>query len=759
MNPRRRPDLLARPNAWISAAIFVFVAALYIRTAAPTLGGGVDSEEYQQVAYTLGVAHSTGYPLYLILGKLFTTLVPVGNVAYRMNLLSALLGAGAAVVVYLVAFQLTQRRAASLATTALYATNEAVWRQSGVASANPLNLLLIGLVLYCLVLWSERRIPLSVAAFVFGLGLAHHRSILFLAPAIVIFVLLVDPRILRQPRQILKNALWLAVPSFLYLYIPIAGYNSPWYSNTWSGFIVEVFGNESGHFVSLTFSGLAGILSAIGMYLHDSFGYVGLGLIIVGAASMVPPYNRWATSLRKAPVSLFLGLGVLSFLVFAILIMGENDRYLVLPFFWLLFFFAAGIGAIEQLIQEWIRLPQARLGASMCIWAGLALFLAFPLGDRFRLVDWSSYNREYELWNEIFTLPIPRGATIVGDWGQLNAMRYMQRVENRRPDLQLVGTQYDPAPQTDAARAAFADGRAFYLSPGVALPRGSYRYALLGPLLEVRDAPQMQPPAAQKNIAMNSALALADFGISTALAPYAPETSIAPGRTVRVALDWHAVEPVKNFLVRLQLYDPTARLVAQKDEPPVRGLYPASEWQRGEYVSDVHNFLIPPGTPPGDYALWVQTLDVATKEPTSDLIALGAFGVTRVTNLPRDQVFVQHPLDVALNDRIDLWGVGGLDAARRAGETIGMSLLWHAREDVGTDFVARFALLDPSGKTVSEWERAPILFYPTREWRKGELLKAYYDLRLPDDLPQGEYAFTVGVEQHVATLGRVRIAP
>ncbi len=751
---RSHPDLV------IGAAIFVAALALYIRTAAPTLGGGVDSEEYQQIAYTLGVAHSTGYPLYLTLGKLFTTLVPVGNIAYRMNLLSTLLGAGAAVVVYLDALALTRRRIASLVTTGLYTTNEAVWRQSGVASANPLNLLLIGLVLYALLLWSERRISLSIAAFIFGLGLAHHRSILFLSPAIGVFVLLADPQILQRPRQIARNIFWLAIPALFYLYIPIAASNSPWYSNTWLGFMIEVFGNEAGHFVTWTFSGLASILTEIGLYLHNSFGYVGLGLIIVGAISVMPRYNRWVTIPRKVPVYLFLGLAILSFFAFAIFIMGESDRYLVLPFFFLLFFFATGIGAIERLLEERIKKIQPQFAARTFFVGVLVLLVGLPFTDRFRAADWSSYDREYRQWNEIFTLPIPQGAVIVGSWGQLNAMRYMQRVEGRRPDLQFVGTLYDPTPQTDAARAAFADGRAIFLSPGVALPRGTYRYALLGPLLQVRDQPQMQPPdTARQASVVAPSLTLADFGVTTALEPYAPTTNIAPGRTARVALTWRADGSLENFLVQLGLYDPEARLVAQIAEAPVRGLYPASRWQPGEYIDDVHNLLIPPGAPPGAYQLKMQTLDANTKEPTGTEIALATLNVTRAINLTRDQVFVQHPLDLALDPRIDLWGVGGLDDAHRAGETIGVSLVWHARQDVGADVTARFALIDPAGAAVAEWQRAPISFYPTRGWRKGEILKAYYDLRLPDNLRQGEYSFTVGLGQNAATIGQIRIIP
>src|SRR5512142_1038508 len=105
-------------NRTIGVAVFVLTAALYLRTVGPTLGGGIDSAEYQHIAYTLGIAHPTGYPLYMVLGKIFTTLFALGNIAYRMNVLSALLGAGAAVFVFLDIIQLTSRRLVAVAGTA-----------------------------------------------------------------------------------------------------------------------------------------------------------------------------------------------------------------------------------------------------------------------------------------------------------------------------------------------------------------------------------------------------------------------------------------------------------------------------------------------------------------------------------------------------------------------------------------------------------------------------------------------------------------
>ena len=94
--------------------VVVFAVPLVVYTAmlAPSVLPG-DSGEFQFAAPTLSIPHPTGYPLYLLLGKLFSAL-PIGNTAYRINLLSAVAAAGAVWATYRAGQALNQRRAASL---------------------------------------------------------------------------------------------------------------------------------------------------------------------------------------------------------------------------------------------------------------------------------------------------------------------------------------------------------------------------------------------------------------------------------------------------------------------------------------------------------------------------------------------------------------------------------------------------------------------------------------------------------------------
>jgi hypothetical protein len=91
----------------LALPVFVVALCLYAQTLAPTVVTLFDdSPEFQLVTYQLGIAHPTGYPLYTVLGWLFTRL-PVGDVAYRVNLMSAVFGALTVAMVYLIGLELT----------------------------------------------------------------------------------------------------------------------------------------------------------------------------------------------------------------------------------------------------------------------------------------------------------------------------------------------------------------------------------------------------------------------------------------------------------------------------------------------------------------------------------------------------------------------------------------------------------------------------------------------------------------------------
>jgi hypothetical protein len=108
--PTRKPHIALSPShpskkdllfaTWLGAFIVFLIAfSLYVATLAPGPVPG-DPSEYIFVPYILGIAHPPGYAFYTVIAKLWQTVVRVGTIAYRTNLLAAFVGASVVTLVY-----------------------------------------------------------------------------------------------------------------------------------------------------------------------------------------------------------------------------------------------------------------------------------------------------------------------------------------------------------------------------------------------------------------------------------------------------------------------------------------------------------------------------------------------------------------------------------------------------------------------------------------------------------------------------------
>jgi hypothetical protein len=211
------------------AGIIAF--AVYVRTLAPTVMW-YDMGEFAMAAYVLGIAHNTGYPLYILLGKLFTFL-PVGDIAFRVNLMSAFFAALTVLVMYLIVYQLTQRRTAAWVAALTIAFSSTLWANATWAVSYDLNAFLTVLILFLLLRWMDtgRRNFLYIAALTFGLSLGNHRLILVVAlPAIYLIWHVHRTRTDRLRWQgIVALAVLFLVGFSVNLYLPIRAAQDPPY--------------------------------------------------------------------------------------------------------------------------------------------------------------------------------------------------------------------------------------------------------------------------------------------------------------------------------------------------------------------------------------------------------------------------------------------------------------------------------------------------------------------------------------------------
>ena len=130
---------------------------VYARTLLPGIAFG-DWGEMQTIPHVLGVAHPTGYPTYIILSWL-AELVPIGSVALRANLLSALLVSVALGLTVAILLRLGTRPVLAIAAALALGAVGTVWSAATVAEVNPLHLLFVALLLHRALAWEARRSP------------------------------------------------------------------------------------------------------------------------------------------------------------------------------------------------------------------------------------------------------------------------------------------------------------------------------------------------------------------------------------------------------------------------------------------------------------------------------------------------------------------------------------------------------------------------------------------------------------------------
>lgn len=160
----------------VALALGLAFFGLYLLTLCQTVFW-YDSAEYVTAAVTLGIPHPPGYPLYTIIGHLFTWL-PV-EPAVAVNAMSATFAAVAVALTYLVCRRLDLHRAPSTVGAATLGGGQLFWANAVVAEVYCPALAVVALVLYLLLRARQQgRFGLvALAALIAGLGLGIHLSI------------------------------------------------------------------------------------------------------------------------------------------------------------------------------------------------------------------------------------------------------------------------------------------------------------------------------------------------------------------------------------------------------------------------------------------------------------------------------------------------------------------------------------------------------------------------------------------------------
>ncbi len=429
------------------AAVFAIALLVYLRTLLPGMAFD-DWGEMQTVPHVLGIPHPTGYPTYVLTAWLFE-LLPVGSIAFRANLLSAVCIALAMGLLTSILQRLDVRPAIAAVAALATGFTGTLWASAEVAEVNPLHVLFIALIAERALAWAEapRLRDLALGGLLIGLSLGNHVLTAFVAPFLVLFVLWAGRRqLIEHPAWLLAPVVTLALGLSVYAYLPIAAsfhpplpYNDP---VTFDRFRFLVMGEQ--------FRGQYGDLfttTDIGPYLAS---LPDLWRLAVDRATIFVPALGLAGLVlllwRRPAVALACGgILVLGTYVWASYL--RLEHYLLVP--WLVIGIGAGVAveagarSLGRLLDAWVGprggSPAGTLRTApttIAVVAGAVLAIALvavnlPSADR-------SGDHSADAYVDAVFAALPQGSAILSYWGASAPLWHATLVEGRRPDILVV---------------------------------------------------------------------------------------------------------------------------------------------------------------------------------------------------------------------------------------------------------------------------------------------------------------------------------
>jgi hypothetical protein len=569
--------------------IFTFLAGfmVYWLTLSPGLRAA-DEGEFQLVAARWGVAHPPGYPLYSLLGGIFVRLPVGGDPAWRLNLLSTLVAAATLALVSSTARRVTGSALAGVLAALALGSATSFWATATTASIRPLTAFFTALALYALTAPAPLRPTLLALAL--GLGVAHHPSLAFFGLVCGVYLLRVDPSLLRQPRRWLRPALALALTQLLWLYLPLrdaAGATlAPGNLTTLRGLFrhVSAQGFSGDMFALATREHLPDRLALLPTLLRFQFNPFLLLAASLGALLLLRRD-------RRRFVLLVGGLALHTFVTLTYdapqTVEYEIPAYVAL---------ALLVGQVAS--DKW----QVG-GVRELVVAGVVVAGVFNVVAGWPSFQYLARQEDARQYAGSLLEAAPEGALVLSNWNWATPLWYLQQVEGLRPDVQVEYV----APQGESLAQNWVDAIAQnaserpvvvvrYFEPEYwGLP---YRFEPFGPAFRVQVAPshELPPGLTPLDVDLGGQIRLIAYALDDDAAP-----TLRPGQPVALTLAWTPLQTLDGDVALFAHLLRGGRLAGQaSDRRHSAGGYPP-----GQVILD--RFLVYPlaGELPGQVQLTV----------------------------------------------------------------------------------------------------------------------------------------------------------
>jgi hypothetical protein len=432
-------------GTWYVAFALACAALVAYRIKLATSLTGGDSGELILAAKDYGLAHPPGYPLWTMLAHLFT-LVPMHNIAWRVNLFSACCAAGAAGLLCRATEIFTGRWWAGVMAGGLFAFSPLTWDYAVQAEVFALNNFLVAALLWAAGCYYQLRThrQLYLMAVLSGLALSnHHTSIFVVGPVLCGAIIRGRLWERKHSRQVGWTVVCLGAGLLPYFYLPLTAVTDTtglvWGApDTIQGFMDHILRREYGT-LQLT-SGLTvskvPLRAMLSFYLKTAWPRLLFASLPLAATGLL-----WSVTGNKSggrriyALAMLVAAGLYMMLFPSLVSFTQTDpmlsgvllRYFMLPD--LLVAFLAGVGLFA--LAEW--LPSLEI-----LIAVLAVAAPFVQAG----VQWSKVVKHRAVvsnYGHALLDNLPRNAILLvhGDL-PVNAARYVQVADFDRLDVTLL---------------------------------------------------------------------------------------------------------------------------------------------------------------------------------------------------------------------------------------------------------------------------------------------------------------------------------
>lgn len=443
---------------------FIVPFCFYMLTLAPSVTF-FDSGEFLTASYSLGSAHSPGYPLFLMYAKLFTWL-PLGNIAFRINMATALSSSLACLSVYLLTTRILKDerfatgqdelarfavKGAGLAAALTFGVTPRLWLQSNHDKPYPLLAFITAVVFILLLKWrkhyqmgSERPAYVYASTFLAGLSMSLHQTIVLLLPAWFLLIVLTDWRMIQRIRELILATAFAMVGFSVQLYLPLRATQNPLLN--WGD--TKTYGQFMWHFLRKGYPPTPHPRDADLWWAQIKAFNIAHEFTWLGAALLVFAVVRLWRSQRSFVIA-YLASVVTFLLVIAGYFNSTPDTiFLTEEFFTPLYlltavFIGAGLFHLLGFVLRRAQLPE-RHGMQVYLLV-MVMFLALPASlcavNYYKNDQHNNYIAFDYASNSLRSLP---QNAIMFTWGDSGAfpLWYLQGVERMREDLDLPHTPH-----------------------------------------------------------------------------------------------------------------------------------------------------------------------------------------------------------------------------------------------------------------------------------------------------------------------------